>query len=564
MVATTKIAWLLLACTSASVVVSAPIKEAPSVGKVHLATGHNGAVAADSQICSEAGVQILKSRGNAIDAAIATALCLGSGNSFSSGIGGGGFMTIRSSNGTVDFINFRESAPAGASTEMFKNKPGASQLGGLAIGIPGEIRGFELAHKKYGRISWEKLFQPAIQLSRNGFPATEQLAIKLQVHKDLILNNTAFREIYAPRGEILKAGELVKRPRFADTLELIARNGPDAFYKGKLANLIVNAVQKAGGIITLDDLSSYQALSKPPLVGYYHGHKVIAAPPPASGSVVISALNTLEGYNIALDKLNYLNLHRIIESFKYGYAQRTYLGDPDFVNTTAKIAEMLSKDQGALRRHNISNSKTFPVEYYQPNYQQKDTPGTTHLSTMDKEGGAVALTTTINLEFGSKVLDRETGIIFNNEMDDFSTPGLVNAFGYLPSAANFIQPGKRPLSSMSPTIVETDGYPSLAVGASGGSYITTATIQMILSIYDFSTSVDKAVAAPRAHHQLMPNQVTVEPQYAERFVKSLESRGHNVTRLATTQCVVQAVARLPNGYFNAASDSRKRGIAAAF
>ncbi|KAK9760582.1 hypothetical protein K7432_015257 [Basidiobolus ranarum] len=452
-----------------------------SVGKVTLATGKNGAVAADSQICSEAGVQILKSNGNAVDAAIATALCLGTVNSFSSGIGGGGFMTIRTSNGTVDFINFRETAPAGASTEMFKNKPDASQVGGLSIGVPGEIRGFELAHKKYGRISWDKLFQPAIRLSRNGFPATEQLAIKLKFYKDLILKNPAFREIYAPRGDVLKVGELVKRSRFADTLEEIAMNGPDAFYKGKIANFIVSAIQNAGGIITLDDLSSYQAVSKPPLVGYYRGHKVIAAPPPASGSVVLSVLNTLEGYDLPTDKLSDLNLHRVIESFKYGYAQRTSLGDPDFANTTAKISEMLSKDQGALRRHNISDTRTFPVEYYHPSYQHKDTPGTTHLSTMDKEGGAVALTTTINLEFGSKVLDHETGIVFNNDMDDFSSPGLVNAFGILPSPDNFIQPGKRPLSSMSPTIVETDGYPSLAVGASGASIKQLLLLVLIIS-----------------------------------------------------------------------------------
>ncbi|KAK9760658.1 hypothetical protein K7432_015108 [Basidiobolus ranarum] len=286
---------------------------------------------------------------------------------------------------------------------------------------------------------------------------------------------------------------------------------------GKIANLIVKAIQNAG---------------------CYQGHKVIAAPPPASGSVVLSVLNTLEGYNLPTDKLSGVNLHRVIESFKYGYAQRTYLGDPNFTNTTAKIAEMLSKDQGILRWHNISDIRTFPVEYYQPNYQHKDTPGTTHLSTMDKEGGAVALTSTINLEFGCKVLDHET--------------------------SNFIQPGKRPLSSMSPTIIETDRYPSLAVGASGGSYITTATIQAILSIYDLAESIDKAIAAPHAHHQLMPDEVTVEPQYAEHYIKSLEARGHNVTQLTTTKCVVQAVARLPSGYFNAALDSRKRGVAVAF
>ncbi|ORX99340.1 gamma-glutamyltranspeptidase [Basidiobolus meristosporus CBS 931.73] len=560
----TNSSWLLVACALVHAATAAPIKEAPTIGKVQLASGENGAVAADAQICSEVGVGILKSQGNAVDAAIATALCIGTVNSFSSGIGGGGFMTIRTSNGTVDFINFRETAPAGSAEEMFKGKPEASKQGGLAIATPGEIRGFELAHKKHGRIAWKELFEPSIRLSRNGFPVTEQLAIKLQAYSELILNNTSFREIYAPRGKVLKAGEVVRRLRYANTLEAIATRGPDEFYKGGLANTIVNAIQKAGGIITLEDLAAYSAVSTPPLVGYYHGHKVISAPPPASGAVVISALNTLEGYNLALDKLNYLNLHRVIESFKYGYAQRTYLGDPAFVNTTAKIAEMLSKDQGALRRRNISSYKTFPVEYYQPSYQQKNTPGTTHLSAMDKEGGAVALTSTINLEFGAKVLDADTGIIFNNEMDDFSTPGLVNAFGYLPSPANFIKPGKRPLSSMSPTIVETDGYPSLAVGASGGSYITTATVQMILNIYDFGKSVDQAVAAPRVHHQLMPDVVTVEPQYDERYVKALESRGHNVTRLATTQCVVQAVTKLPSGYYNAASDSRKRGVAAAY
>ncbi|KAF9434162.1 hypothetical protein BGZ76_008470, partial [Entomortierella beljakovae] len=433
-----------------------------------------GAVAAEEIHCSEIGVQVLKDGGNAVDAAIASCLCVGTVNMFSAGIGGGGFMTLRLPNGTVEVIDFRETAPAGSSQNMFKKDPILAQKGGLSVAVPGEIRGLELAHKRYGKLSWERLFAPSVKLAREGWAVGPELAKRLRQYKPMMESEPDWSSTFAPNGTVLNEGQWITRKTLANTLETIGKEGADSFYTGPIAQSMVDHIKANGGILDMDDMKSYKPLIKEPMVGYYQGRKVYTTPAPTSGPVLISILNILERYDLGRFKENAnVEVHRLVEAMKFGYAQRTELGDPDFSDLEAKIQGILSKDTAGLIRANISDERTFPVEYYNPHWGPIDNHGTTHLSSVDKDNMAVALTSTVNLVFGSKLLDPKTGIILNDEMDDFSIPGTPNAFGLQPSPYNFPRSGKRPLSSCVPTIIERDGQFELALGGSGGSRILT-------------------------------------------------------------------------------------------
>ncbi|KAI1318952.1 hypothetical protein EDD11_005386 [Mortierella claussenii] len=528
----------------------------------------HGAVATEEIHCSEIGVQVLKDGGNAMDAAIASCLCIGTVNMFSAGIGGGGFMTIRLPNGTVEVIDFRETAPAGATANMFKKDPILAQKGGLSVAVPGEIRGLELAHKRYGKLPWERLFAPSIKMAREGWSVGPELAKRLQIYKTLMETEPDWSAVFAPNGTVLREGQWIKRGALADTLEAVGRDGADAFYTGPIAQSMVNHIRANGGIMTMKDMKSYEPLIKKPMVGYYQGRKIYTTPAPTSGPVLISILNILERYDLGRFKENAnVEAHRLVEAMKFGYAQRTELGDPDFTDLKEKIQNMMSKDTAGLIRANISDAKTFPVEYYNPHWGPIDNHGTTHLSTVDQDDMAVALTTTVNLVFGSKLLDPKTGVILNDEMDDFSIPGRANAFGLQPSPYNYPESGKRPLSSCVPTIVERDGHFELALGGSGGSRILTAVLQTMLNIYNHDYNVMEAVEAPRVHHQLMPNVVDIESGYSPLDVKFLGTRGHNVTvsDILLAKAEVQAVMRHEmDNMIYAASDSRKHGIAAGY
>ncbi|KAK9717980.1 hypothetical protein K7432_005839 [Basidiobolus ranarum] len=471
-------------------------------------------------------------------------------------------MMIRNGTG-AEVIDFREEAPGRAHKDMFENDPLLAQVGGLAVGVPGELRGFELAHRKYGRLPWKKLFEPSIKLSREGFRVTSELAKRIEIMKPYISKSESFKAVFAPNGEFVKEGDFMKRETFADTLEIVANEGADAFYEGPIAQSLVKEIQRTGGIVELEDFKSYRALIRPPLVGNYRGHKIFTAPPPASGAVLLSVLNILEGYPIDQDGLTPLHAHHIVEAFKFGYAQRTELGDPTFVDIRARVAELISKDHAASIRHHISDSQTFPISYYKPKFDVEESPGTTHLSVVDEENQSVALTSTVNLYFGSQVLDLNTGVILNNEMDDFSIPGVSNAFDLPPSPNNFIQPKKRPLSSSVPTITEYNGKLELAVGASGGSRITTAVLQILMNAIDFQMNLADAVEYPRLHHQLYPNVAFYEPLYSSDLVYQLSQRQHNVTAMPF-HAVVQAIRRLPDGTIHAVSDPRKQGVACGY
>ncbi|KAJ3337076.1 hypothetical protein HDU91_001579, partial [Kappamyces sp. JEL0680] len=350
-------------------------------------------------------------------------------------------------------INFRETAPGASFTDMYKKDPMLAQKGALSIGVPGELRGLEAAWKRYGVLPWPRLLAPSVDLARNGWQINKRLAASIQGSAADLLADPAFREMVAPQGVLLKEGDWIKRPAFADTLQEIGDKGVDVFYTGWIGEEIVKTVQAKGGILTRKDLAAYQPVFEVPLIGTFRGATVVTAPPPASGAVLLSLLNILETFDdVALD--TGLDSHRMIEAFKHGYAQRGFYGDPTdpvYRNISEIARHFTQKATGQQVARLVVDNTTFPVEYYAPEFDVLENHGTMHVSVLTASGEGVALTSTVNLSFGSKIMDPKTGIILNDEMDDFSIPGVPNAFGLAPSPYNYIQPGKRPLSSSVPT-----------------------------------------------------------------------------------------------------------------
>ncbi|CEP11108.1 hypothetical protein [Parasitella parasitica] len=479
----------------------------------HKVSGEHGAVAVENERCSRAGLDVLKDGGSAVDSAIASALCIGVINSFATGIGGGGFMLVRTSDGEYDFIDYRETAPGASTEDMYVLNGTLSRISGLAVGVP------YWRDSRYGKLSWSRLFRDAIDIAKNGFVANELMYKRLKGSQAWLLNSPEWIEVFAPNGTIAQPGDIIKRPTLGKTLEVIADQGADVFYSGYIAKSIVKTTAKNGGIMTLADLGNYKALSRPVVSTSYHGYKIFTTSAPTSGPILLNILNLVEPYNFAQDgRRNTLNMHRLVEAFKFGYAARTEMGDPSFTDIEGRMEEVISKEWADLVRKNITDDETHNAEYYQPHFAGNDPHGTMHLSVVDRDGSAVALTSTINLIFGSRIMDPETGIILNDEQDDFSNPGISNAFGYSPSAANFVAPGKRPLSSITPTIIEDEnGLLKMVVGASGGSEIITATINTIINALDFNMDLFDAVGLPRIHHQLLPNKIGVETGFDSKI-----------------------------------------------
>ncbi|OZJ02774.1 hypothetical protein BZG36_03481 [Bifiguratus adelaidae] len=532
------------------ILIAAAVARAVSGWPLHK-LNKNGAVATEIKECSDIGVSMLKKGGTAVDGIISSVLCIGTVAGYHSGIGGGGFMLVRDPSGHYEMIDFREVAPAGANQTMYNNA--SSTIGGLAAGVPGELRGLEMAHSKYGKLPWKTLFEPSIKLARHGFVVTRTLEKALQ-QSQFILNDTTFREVYAPNGTFLQVGQKAYRPKYADTLEAIAEKGPNVFYEGPLAEAFVKAVQERGGIMTLEDLKNYKAKSRVPITIKYRDYKLTSCTAPSGGPIVLSALNILQNYNLNISDTN-LTTHRTIEAAKFAYGQRTVLGDPDYVkNVTSLISEFLLPETGKIIQSKIKDNATEQPAYYDPSgYEIKQTPGTSHLASADKEGYAVSLTTTVNLYFGAQIMVPSTGVIVNDEMDDFSKPGSSNSFGYISTPANYIVPGKRPLSSMSPTIVEKDGSFYLAIGAAGGSRIITATLQSTIGVLDEGLDAESAIAKPRWHDQIIPQTTGFEYTFSNVTIDYLRHVGHNISYIGNLS-VAQAV-RYTDG-FEAAADPR--------
>ncbi|KAG4025009.1 hypothetical protein MFRU_074g00150 [Monilinia fructicola] len=511
--------------------------------------GNRGAVASESQLCSEIGAELMKRGGNAADAAVATALCVGVVGMYHSGIGGGGFMLVHNPGGTHEFIDFRETAPVAAEKDMFKENPRESIVGGKAVAIPGDLRGLEYLHRQHGRLPWHAVCNPAAHIARYGFPVTEDLVFYMksaivQVGWNFLLEDPNWAMDFAPNGTLLEVGDIMTRKRLATTLATIADQGASAFYEGEIANATIAAIQANNGIMTLDDLRNYTIEIRNPISITYRNYTLHSTGAPSGGSIALSILKTIEGYDMSDESNIALNLHRVDEAMRFSYAGHSELGDPLFVIDADKLEQGFLSDQSArARRRIIMDNKTQNITRYNPNlWDIQDNHGTSHIVATDASGLSISLTSTLNLLFGSAVMVPETGIILNNEMDDFSIPDVPNFFGFVPSPSNYINPGARPLSSISPIhISHPNGSHFLSIGAAGGSRIPTSIVQTIINIIDRGMSLEEAMKEPRIHDQLLPERTTVEPGYSKELMAALLVRGHRVVETIGFGSAVQAV-----------------------
>jgi len=507
-------------------------------------------------------MEILRRGGNAVDAAVATALALSVVDQASSGLGGGGFMVIyRARENKAYALDFRETAPAASRRELYSRngKPvtSLSLTGALAVAVPGEVAGLVEARRRFGSMPLAALAAPAIKLASEGFPLDAVLRAAIDRQRTNMERFPELGRIYMPGSELPEEGDLIRQPELAATLKAIAQDGAAAFYDGWIGRAIVQTIDKAGGIMTLDDLKNYKPVWREPLTGSYRGRTVVTMPPPSSGGVaLLQMLNILEGYKLGDFQHNSaFYLHLIGEAMKHAFADRAhFLGDPDFVHVP--VGKLTAKPYAEWIRRRIAPDKTRPSAFYGYYHFNAEKGGTTHFSVVDRFGNAVACTQSVNTRFGSKLIASGTGIVLNNEMDDFAIhPEVGNVYGLIGNKANALEPNKRPLSSMSPTIVLRGKRPELIVGAAGGPRIISATLQTILNVIDFGMPVDAAVSAPRVHHQWLPERLNAELKIGAEVKAMLERRGHAL-REQTSLGVVQAI-RSVGADFSGAADPRK-------
>ncbi|HRO10514.1 gamma-glutamyltransferase [Amaricoccus sp.] len=499
--------------------------------------GESGMVVTAHHLASRIGVDVLEQGGNAVDAAVAVGYALAVAYPQAGNVGGGGFMTVRFADGRTTFLDFRERAPAAATAGMYLDDAGnivegASTDTFLAVGVPGSVAGLELAREKYGTRSREELIAPAIALARDGFALTDYDASALNDAAQMFARDPAANAIFAkPDGAPFVAGDTLTQPDLAATLTAISEGGRDGFYTGPVAEKIVAASEAKGGLFTLDDLADYQVRELDPVACSYRGYEIVSSPPPSSGGVIIcEILNVLEGYPLAfLGPDSAETVHLMVEAMRHAYVDRnSALGDPDFVDNP--VARLTDKAYAAEIRTRIDPYRAGVSADLMPE-PVAESVETTHYSIIDAEGNAVAVTYTLNGSFGTGIVADGTGILLNNEMDDFTAkPGTPNMYGLVQGDANAVAPGKSPLSSMSPTIVSRGGSPFMVIGSPGGPRIITITLETILNVIDHGMNIQEAIDAPRIHHQWLPDVVLAEPYaLSPDTVRLLTGMGHRVT-----------------------------------
>ncbi|GKT86929.1 gamma-glutamyltranspeptidase [Colletotrichum tofieldiae] len=523
-------------------------------------SGSSGAVASEAVECSKIGRDLIAQGGNAVDALVGTTFCVGTVGMYHSGIGGGGFVVVRDADGNYESVDFRESAPAAAFQDMYKGNIAGSVYGGLAVGVPSEVRGLEYIHKKYGVLPWKTVVTPAAQLATTGFRVSEDLvrymANAIRGQWNFLVEDPVWAEEFAPNGTLLQLNDTIYRKRYGATLAKIAEEGPDVFYTGPIAESIIATVRATNGTLTLDDLASYKVVTRPSLSISYRGRRLVSVGSPASGAVCLNTLKIMEQFDPSESADTKLGVHRFDEALRFAYGARSLLGDPDF---DTLIDEATAKDI----RGRILDNQTQPVERYDPHgMYSSEGFGTSHIVTADKSGMATSLTTTVNLLFGAQIMDPLSGVILNNEMNDFSIPGVRNAFGFEPSPANFVRANKRPLSSITPVIVEhPDGTLYATVGAAGGSRIISSTAQVTWHVLEHGRTMKEALREPRLHDQLMPNTVTFEYPFDNDTVASMLEKGHHVKWVPEGGSAVQGII-FDGGVFEAASEPRQKNSGA--
>lgn len=542
----------------------------PDPATVRAVTAEHGMVVAQERIAAQVGADILRQGGNAVDAAVATGFAMAVTYPRAGNIGGGGFMVIHSAAGNEAIaIDYRETAPAAITRDIFlgaDGKPDAdkSRNSALGIGVPGTVAGLALALEKYGsgRFTLAQIVKPAIDLARDGFVVTDDMADTLSdMYRRMSRWPASTGALARADGTQLKEGDRLIQADLAATLTAIAEQGPRGFYQGPIADRLAAAVRDAGGIMTADDLKSYEAVIRPPVRGSYRGYDIVSMPLPSSGgTVLLQTLNMLEGFSLAdMKQGSAPSQHVLIEAMKRAYADRArYLGDPAFVNAPVNL--LITKDYAARQRATIDLARATPAAEVLA-AGPREGSNTTHYSVVDSAGNAVSNTYTLNFPYGVGLVAAGTGVLLNNELDDFTAaPGASNAFGLVGFEANLPGPGKRPLSSMSPTIVLKDGKPVLVTGSPGGSRIISAVIQVVVDVLDYHMDVAAAVAAPRLHHQWMPDEVRVERGFPEGVLAELRAKGHKVVE-PLGQTSANSIAITPKGIFGA-PDPRTRGAAA--
>ena len=542
-----------------------------SADRVHPIWAKQAMVSVQERVAAQIGLDILSQGGNAVDAGVGVALALAVTLPRAGNLGGGGFMMVHdAASGETKAIDYREMAPADASRDMYLDENGdadsnLSRFTGLATGVPGTVAGMQVALETYGSMSLAEVIQPAIKLAEEGITVTADLSDSLKgLEKRLKAWPSSEAIFYKEDGSYYEPGDILKQPDLAATLKKIAELGPDGFYKGDTAEKIAAAVQAAGGGMTVEDLANYQVEIREPVSGSYRGYDIVSMPPPSSGGThIIQILNTLEAYPLGfLGHNSAETIHLMAEAMKRAYADRSeYLGDPEFVDVP--VDELTSKAYAADTQKGISLNVATPSASIAPaDLTPYESNETTHFSIVDKDGNAVANTYTINFSYGSGQVADGTGVLMNNEMDDFSAkPGVPNGYGLIGGDANAVEAGKRPLSSMSPTLVLKDGQVYLVTGSPGGARIITTTLQVILNMIDHGMNVAEATIAPRIHHQWLPEELRVEEGISRDTIAALEAKGHRVIEknvMGSTQSIhVDPDTGLLLGF----SDTRRAGAA---